>query len=380
MLIYVTFLTTVSSTYGNLLVNTSLVLFESYPVSVPSEPVIPIALAVSSFLRMEYFASLRKSVEDMTEQATAAASKARHFAGNMSDRAQDFASVAKANAKIVAEKLREDAKILTQQKGWQEAAKQAKETLVHFPFFSSTDNQEIDESELQAYGITENYKAFVRTLDYSTFRDVNEEDLHSNISFLMSDDGILRMNAWQERHAVLALRVFHELDHLRYLLCPKRMTEEQFWRVYFSLAQPHLPEGCKTGQLPEDISSKPADLPDVKTRAPQEEEATEKPQKDGEESGGDDDDLDKYLNAVLRDEAEVSSSKDGNDEDFEDLEDYMQQLNVEMRSDQSQQDVSISSDVIESLDSSPDEKDNPSALPAPSSDAENQKSAAADNK
>ena len=329
---------------------------------------------------MEYFASLRKSVEDMTEQATAAASKARHFAGNMSDRAQDLATVAKANAKIVAERLKEDAKILTQQKGWQEAAKQAKETLVHFPFFSSTDNQEINESELQTYGITENYKAFVRTLDYSTFRDVNEEDLHSNISFLMADDGTLRMNAWQERHAVLALRVFHELDHLRYLLCPKRMTEEQFWRVYFSLAQPHLPEGCKTGQLPEDIPSKPIDLPDVKTQVTQEEEAAEKLQQSSEESGGDDD-LDKYLSAVLRDEAEVSSSKDGDDEDFEDLEDYMQQLNVEMRSDQSQQDVSLSTDIIESLDSSsPDDKDNLSVLPAQSSNAENPKGAAEDIK
>lgn len=33
-----------------------------------------------------------------------------------------------------------------------------------------------------------------------------------------------------------------EINELRYVLCPKRMTDEEFWKVYFTLSKRHLPE------------------------------------------------------------------------------------------------------------------------------------------
>jgi hypothetical protein len=33
-----------------------------------------------------------------------------------------------------------------------------------------------------------------------------------------------------------------EINELRYVLCPKRMTDEEFWKVYFTLAKKHLPD------------------------------------------------------------------------------------------------------------------------------------------
>lgn len=32
-----------------------------------------------------------------------------------------------------------------------------------------------------------------------------------------------------------------EINELRFVLCPKRMTDSQFWQVYFSLAKSFLP-------------------------------------------------------------------------------------------------------------------------------------------
>ena len=46
----------------------------------------------------------------------------------------------------------------------------------------------------------------------------------------------------QERHAMLVVQVVKEINELRYVLCPKRMTDVQFWQIYFRLADKYLPE------------------------------------------------------------------------------------------------------------------------------------------
>ena len=48
------------------------------------------------------------------------------------------------------------------------------------------------------------------------------------------------LNWWQERHAELALRISKTVGDFRYVLCPRRMKDEKFWRIYFTLADPHL--------------------------------------------------------------------------------------------------------------------------------------------
>lgn len=41
---------------------------------------------------------------------------------------------------------------------------------------------------------------------------------------------------------MLVVQVVKEINELRYVLCPKRMTDAQFWHIYFRLANKYLPE------------------------------------------------------------------------------------------------------------------------------------------
>ncbi len=41
---------------------------------------------------------------------------------------------------------------------------------------------------------------------------------------------------------MLVVQVAKEINELRYVLCPKRMTDAQFWQIYFQLAKKYLPE------------------------------------------------------------------------------------------------------------------------------------------
>ena len=41
---------------------------------------------------------------------------------------------------------------------------------------------------------------------------------------------------------MLVVQVVKEINELRYVLCPKRMTDAQFWQIYFRLADKYLPE------------------------------------------------------------------------------------------------------------------------------------------
>jgi len=47
-----------------------------------------------------------------------------------------------------------------------------------------------------------------------------------------------------------------QLQHLRFALCPKRMGEQQFWTVYFSLVRDFLPQ--PHGNAPAPASASPA--------------------------------------------------------------------------------------------------------------------------
>jgi hypothetical protein len=48
-------------------------------------------------------------------------------------------------------------------------------------------------------------------------------------------DASFRLNKGEERHAKEILQRVPELQALRYDLCPRKMTEETFWRIYFLL-------------------------------------------------------------------------------------------------------------------------------------------------
>lgn len=104
---------------------------------------------------------------------------------------------------------------------------------------------------MEEYGITQDYiETHVRQLDYSSFRD------HAAAAAAVVEDQNkveeeFRMNAWQERHALLLVKYVKEIDELRYVLCPKYMNDGEFWKTYFELMKEHLPkiaftwkEGC----------------------------------------------------------------------------------------------------------------------------------------
>lgn len=49
------------------------------------------------------------------------------------------------------------------------------------------------------------------------------------------------LNPWQAHHAVLVCQSVKEMNELRFVLVPKRLTDEQFWAIYFSVTRSRLP-------------------------------------------------------------------------------------------------------------------------------------------
>lgn len=54
-------------------------------------------------------------------------------------------------------------------------------------------------------------------------------------------ENIFVLNSWQLRHAKLVCHAVKEMGELRFMLCPKYMTDERFWHIYFSIMKPELP-------------------------------------------------------------------------------------------------------------------------------------------
>jgi len=77
-------------------------------------------------------------------------------------------------------------------------------------------------------------------LNYSLFREHPSAAVSAK-GQSPEEDACPALNAWQVRHAMLVVRVVKEVNELRYVLCPRYLTDQQFWEIYFSLAQPHLP-------------------------------------------------------------------------------------------------------------------------------------------
>ncbi|KFM27816.1 hypothetical protein F751_5923 [Auxenochlorella protothecoides] len=55
------------------------------------------------------------------------------------------------------------------------------------------------------------------------------------------DDQEFLLNPWQIQHATLLCAEAKDIHELRFMLCPRYMTDGHFWHTYFSLMKPHLP-------------------------------------------------------------------------------------------------------------------------------------------
>lgn len=118
------------------------------------------------------------------------------------------------------------------------------------------------EEELKIYGIDEKLKLYVKQLTYNTFRDF--QDSEDNYTGMIQDNGDYRLNKWQEKHGELILDNVNELKELRYVLCPKIISESEFWKTYFSLISSFLPEENYSGEVNQTPKSHEKDINDCK--------------------------------------------------------------------------------------------------------------------
>jgi hypothetical protein len=94
--------------------------------------------------------------------------------------------------------------------------------------------------ELLAYGITPEFIIYIKSLNYNTFRTFegstsdqegrNEEGKEASL-----------LSPGQVQHAKLVVQTVDEINELRYVLCPRYMSDQRFWEIYFCLANKHLP-------------------------------------------------------------------------------------------------------------------------------------------
>lgn len=171
--------------------------------------------------------------------------------------AQAQAKLAAASASKLAEQLGDQTKVLAEQASTygKATAEQAQQKLKDLHLAEQLDKlaashhqqqgkaQGPSLAELRQYGITPEFQDFVRSLTYSTFRDYPTAEVDTSSPVSTSRD-MPYLLPWQERHAMLVVQSVNEINELRFVLCPKRMTDEQFWKIYFHLTKKQLPENA----------------------------------------------------------------------------------------------------------------------------------------
>ncbi|GLC38199.1 hypothetical protein PLESTB_001088700 [Pleodorina starrii] len=208
---------------------------------------------------MDWFKS---GLQAAQKQAQEAAEKARALAQQASVQARAIAEQASEQAKVLAEQASEQAKVFAEQAT--EKAKQASERAKVLASAAAEEAQaklqqlaaqttatssggsahDVDHAELAKYGVTPGLLETVSGMTYSTFSDYPVELLPTTnpmgLAPPIPPPGF-RLSPWQERHALLVLTRGDQLQGLRFALCPKRMSEEMFWVIYFTLVKTLLP-------------------------------------------------------------------------------------------------------------------------------------------
>lgn len=186
---------------------------------------------------MNFFYKTFESAQEYTRQAAATAStSAQELAQQVSSRTATLATQAGQASSAAAEQATERFRGLQLTEALQKQLNALQQ---------NTQNREgsaPSKEQLEAYGISSDFQSFVRSLTYSTFRDFPQEpaDARSSAEVQQHKDGRY-LTSWQEQHALLVVQAVTEINELRFVLCPKRMTDKQFWHTYFHLARKHLP-------------------------------------------------------------------------------------------------------------------------------------------
>ncbi|KAK4260957.1 hypothetical protein QN277_004014 [Acacia crassicarpa] len=98
------------------------------------------------------------------------------------------------------------------------------------------------QSELQALGVTDELRSFVKGLTSSTFQNfpLKSDEAEASDAAAMPSNVRKDLNEFQEKHATLVLTTVKEISRLRYELCPRVMKERNFWKIYFTLVNTHV--------------------------------------------------------------------------------------------------------------------------------------------
>lgn len=104
-------------------------------------------------------------------------------------------------------------------------------------------------SFLQGYGVSADLLEFIKTLNFADFSDFPQDQLvplNSMGPLTSTNDKNATvmevLNAWQVRHASLVVKAAKEINELRFVLCPRYMTDARFWHIYFTLTRKYLPD------------------------------------------------------------------------------------------------------------------------------------------
>ncbi|WJX43130.1 hypothetical protein P8452_30276 [Trifolium repens] len=112
------------------------------------------------------------------------------------------------------------------------------------PTTTSTQSNSTQQHEQEQHGITQELINHVKSFTINTFKNfpLQDEDESNYSEEVESTSTRVRkdLSQWQERHAVLILSRVKEISQLRYVLCPRHLKENQFWKIYFTLARSHL--------------------------------------------------------------------------------------------------------------------------------------------
>nr|CAD1839154.1 unnamed protein product [Ananas comosus var. bracteatus] len=100
--------------------------------------------------------------------------------------------------------------------------------------------REKDEEEEAEFGVTDQLLEFVKTFTVDTFKSFPLHDPAASEPLDGSSHVRKDLTDWQQRHALLLLSKAKEIAKLRYVLCPRHLKDNEFWRIYFLLVKSYV--------------------------------------------------------------------------------------------------------------------------------------------
>ncbi|KAF9624457.1 hypothetical protein IFM89_011465 [Coptis chinensis] len=182
---------------------------------------------------MDFWARARNFAEET-------AKRSHEFTINGSSKISDIVSETAKKSKEIAAKKADEIKMEALKRAEQIKSLAENISAPQIPLVDSSANSAPSDAELDAFGVTDDLREFVKGITHSTFQDFPIQD-GPEISEIPTLSNVRQdLTEWQERHATLVLLTVKEISSLRYQLCPRHMKERKFWKIYFILVNTHV--------------------------------------------------------------------------------------------------------------------------------------------